>query len=297
MHAFACHDAVGDLRASLTTSRLSGEGTKKGRPMECRLDGQVAIVTGASSGLGYGCAEHMAAAGAAVVVNYHSQPDPAEALVAKIKAAGGRTIAVAADVSKEEEVAALFAKTLAAFGAVDIVVANSGMQKDAALTEMTLAEWRAVIDVNLTGQFLCAQAAVRQFLSQGRRDVSRALGKIICMSSVHEVIPWAGHVNYAASKGGVMMMMKTMAQEIAEKGIRVNAIAPGAIRTAINEKETEGEQANALLKLIPYGRIGVAEDVGKVAVWLASDQSDYVVGTTIFVDGGMALYPEFRGNG
>jgi len=265
--------------------------------MEIRLDGQIAIVTGASSGLGYACAEQLAAAGAAVVINYHAQQEPADELAGRIKSAGGRAITVGADVSKEADVAGLFAKTIEAFGAVDILIANSGMQKDAPLTAMTLDQWEAVLQVNLTGQFLCAQAAVRQFESQGVRPVSRARGKIICMSSVHQVIPWAGHVNYAASKGGIMMMMQTIAQEVAEKGIRVNAIAPGAIRTAINEAETEGEKGEALLKLIPYGRIGVAEDVGRVAVWLASDQSDYVVGTTIFVDGGMTLYPGFRGNG
>jgi glucose 1-dehydrogenase len=265
--------------------------------MDCRLDGQVAIVTGASSGLGYACAEQLAEAGAAVVINYHSQQEPAEGLAGRIRAKGGRAIAVGADVSREDEVARLFAETLQAFGALDVLVANSGMQKDAALTAMTLDQWEAVLKVNLTGQFLCAQAAVRQFEAQGERSVSRARGKIICMSSVHQVIPWAGHVNYAASKGGIMMMMQTIAQEVAGKGIRVNAIAPGAIRTAINESETEGEKGEALLTLIPYGRIGVAEDVAKAAVWLASDQSDYVVGTTIFVDGGMTLYPGFRGNG
>jgi glucose 1-dehydrogenase len=265
--------------------------------MECRVDGQVAIVTGASSGIGYGCAKALAEAGAAVTINYNSHAEPAEELAAKITKAGGRARAIGADVSKPEDVERLFAETLAAFGAVDIVVANSGMQKDAALVDMTIEDWRKVLDVNLTGQFLCAQAGVRQFLKQGDRDVSKARGKIICMSSVHEVIPWAGHVNYAASKGGIMLMMKTMAQEVAEHGIRVNSIAPGAIRTAINKEETEGDKAKALLKLIPYGRIGDAGDIGRAAVWLACDQSDYVTGTTLFVDGGMALYPEFRGNG
>jgi glucose 1-dehydrogenase len=218
-------------------------------------------------------------------------------LADEIKAAGGRAIAVGADVSREEDVAALFEACLREFGAVDILVANSGMQKDAPLTEMTLDDWNKVIAVNLTGQFLCARAAVRQFEKQGKRPQSRALGKIICMSSVHQVIPWAGHVNYASSKGGIMMMMQTMAQEVAERGIRVNAIAPGAIRTGINKEETEGDKAKALLKLIPYGRVGMPEDIGKAAVWLASDHADYVTGTTIFVDGGMTLYPEFRGNG
>jgi len=265
--------------------------------MDCRLDGQVALVTGASSGIGHACAEALAAAGAAVVINYHSHAEPAEALVRRIERGGGRAIAVGADVSKEDEVRRLFDKTLAAFGALDILVANSGMQKDAALTEMTLEAWKAVLDVNLTGQFLCAQAAVRQFERQGRRPHSRALGKIICMSSVHQQIPWAGHVNYAASKGGIMMMMQTMAQEVSEKGIRINAIAPGAIRTNINKEEMEGESAKQVLTLIPYGRIGEPEDVGRAAVWLASDQSDYVVGTTLFVDGGTSLYPSFRGNG
>lgn len=265
--------------------------------MECRLDEQVALVTGASSGIGYACAQEVARAGAAVVINYHSEQQPAEKLAGEIRAGGGRAIAVGADVAKEAEVEHLFQVTLQEFGGLDILVANSGMQKDAALTEMSLADWSKVIDVNLTGQFLCARAAVRQFEAQGKRPYSRALGKIICMSSVHQVIPWAGHVNYAASKGGIMMMMQTMAQEVAERGIRVNAIAPGAIRTAINKEETEGEKAQALLKLIPYGRIGVPEDIGRAAVWLASDQADYIVGTTLFVDGGMTLYPEFRGNG
>lgn len=261
------------------------------------LDGQVAIVTGASSGIGRGVARAMASVGAKVVVNFRSGQEPADALVSEIEAAGGEAVAIGADVSDPDDVDRLFRETVERFGAVDILVANSGLQKDASVLEMTLADWRKVIDVNLTGQFLCAQAALRRFEAQGDRGVSKARGKIVCMSSVHETIPWAGHVNYAASKGGVSMMMKTLAQETAERGVRVNAIAPGAIRTAINAEETEGDAAAKLLKLIPYGRIGVAEDVANAAVWLCSDLADYVVGATLFVDGGMALYPAFRDNG
>lgn len=262
--------------------------------MQISLEQQVAIVTGASSGIGAGVAKALAAAGAAVVVNYHSQAAPAEELVRQIIAEGGRAIAVGADVSNEQDVERLFAQTLDAFGFVDILVANSGLQKDAPTVDMTLADWNTVINVNLTGQFLCARAALRIFNRQGVRDgVSRAAGKIIHMSSVHQRIPWAGHVNYAASKGGVDLMMQTLAQEVSHQRIRINGIAPGAIRTAINRDAPEQE----LLKLIPYGRVGDVEDVANAVVFLASDASDYVVGTTLFIDGGMSLYPEFRGNG
>ncbi|MFJ3520853.1 glucose 1-dehydrogenase [Pseudomonas sp. NPDC090203] len=266
--------------------------------MQISLKGQVALVTGASSGLGAAAAKGLADSGAAVVVNFHSQAGPAEKLVDEIRAAGGQAIAVGADVSKEKEVEQLFEKTIEAFGRLDILLANSGLQQDAAVDQMTLEQWNTVINVNLTGQFLCARAALRQFATQEiRPDISRALGKIIHMSSVHQVIPWAGHVNYAASKGGVDLLMRSIAQEVGERRIRVNSIAPGAIRTAINTKATSGDAENKLLKLIPYGRVGEPEDVANAVVWLASDASDYIHGATLFIDGGMSLYPGFRDNG
>ena len=164
---------------------------------------------------------------------------------------------------------------------------------------MTLDQWNTVLAVNLTGQFLCAREAVREFNRRGViPEVSRSAGKIISMSSVHDIIPWAGHVNYAASKGGVMLLMKSMAQEVAPYRIRVNSIAPGAIRTPINEAAWSTPEAYAsLMKLVPYKRIGEPEDVGRAAVWLASDYSDYITGTSLFVDGGMTLYPGFEEGG
>jgi glucose 1-dehydrogenase len=203
------------------------------------------------------------------------------------------------DVSREEDVQRMFAGTISTYGTVDILVNNAGLQRDAPFEEMTLEQWNYVLDVNLTGQFLCAREAVREFLRRGIvPERSRSAGKIICMSSVHEVIPWGGHANYATSKGGIFMLMKTIAQEFAPRKIRVNSIGPGAIKTPINRKVWETPEAESrLLKLIPYDRIGVAEDVAAAAVWLASDESDYVTGTTLFVDGGMTLYPGFGTNG
>jgi len=264
-----------------------------------KLQGQIAIVTGGSSGIGAGVAKALAAEGATVVVNYSSSQDKAEQVLAGIKAAGGDGIIAKADVSREEDVIALFAQTISRYGTVDILINNSGLQSDAKFHEMTLEKWNHVIGVNLTGQFLCAREAIKEFLRRGIVPArSKAAGKIICMSSVHEVIPWAGHANYAASKGGVMMLMKTIAQEYAPQKIRVNSIGPGAIRTPINHAAWQTPEAyNQLLKLIPSKRIGEAEDIGKAAVWLASDDADYVNGTTLFVDGGMLLYPGFEDNG
>jgi glucose 1-dehydrogenase len=262
------------------------------------LKGQKALITGASSGIGEAVARCFAAAGAAVGVNYRSGAAAARKIIEEVRAAGAEAIPLEADVASEREVQAMFRTFLDAFGRIDILVANSGIQMDAPASEMTLEQWRRVIDVNLTGQFLCAREAIRCFSEQGASPCSRAAGKIVSMSSVHEVIPWAGHVNYAASKGGAMLMMKSLAQEVADKRIRVNAIAPGAIRTPINRAAWETPEAESkLLRLIPYGRIGEPEDVAEAALWLASDQSDYVIGATIFVDGGMTLYPAFREGG
>ncbi|MBA3961426.1 MAG: SDR family oxidoreductase [Chthoniobacterales bacterium] len=263
------------------------------------LQNQKALVTGASSGIGEACAKALAAAGAAVAVNYVSHRETADRVVADIRAGGGEAIAVHADVSDEGEVQAMFAEATKAFGTLDILVNNAGLQQDAAFEEMTLQQWQTVIGVNLTGQFLCAREAVREFLRRGVVPAtSSAAGKIICMSSVHEVIPWGGHVNYASSKGGVMQLMKSMAQELAPKKIRVNSVAPGAIRTPINRSAWDTPEAlAALLKLIPDQRIGEPEDIARTVVWLASDLSDYVTGATLFVDGGMTLYPGFATGG
>lgn len=262
------------------------------------LEGQAALVTGGDSGIGAAICRAFAAAGARVAINYHKDSNAAAALVREIEGAGGQAVALQADVAREADVLAMFERFLAAFGRVDIVVANAGIQIDAPVAEMTVGAWERVLGVNLTGQFLCAREAVRRFRGQPPFERSRARGKIVCMSSVHEVIPWAGHVNYAASKGGVMLMMKSLAQEVARERIRVNGIAPGAIRTPINHDAwADVEARERLLKLIPYGRIGEPEDVAKAAVWLASDESDYVTGTTLFVDGGMTLYPGFIDNG
>ena len=264
-----------------------------------RLKGAAALVTGASSGIGLGVAKRLAADGAAVAINYHSHAEPAEQLKADIEAAGGKAITVAGDVSKETDVATIFDATVAAFGRIDIVVANAGAQKDAAVADMTLDQWREVIDLDLTGQFLCCREAVRRFRTQDKAGRPfRAAGTIVSMSSVHDRIPWAGHINYASAKGGVRMLVQTLAQEVAADRIRVNAIAPGAIRTPINKKAWDTEEAlEKLLKLIPYGRIGEPEDVAAAVSWLASDEADYVTGTILYVDGGMTLYPGFIGNG
>ncbi|MEU2284938.1 SDR family oxidoreductase [Streptomyces sp. NPDC013178] len=263
------------------------------------LRGQKALVTGANSGIGKATAIGLGRAGADVVVNYVVGREEAEKVVEEITSFGVKAAAYEADVSNEDQVVAMTERMVEEFGTIDILVANAGLQRDASFTEMTLAQWQKVLDVNLTGQFLCAREATKEFLRRGVvPEVSCAAGKIICMSSVHQLIPWSGHVNYASSKGGVQMMMETLAQELAPKRIRVNAIAPGAIRTPINRDAWATPDAERdLLRLIPYGRVGDPADIAHAAVGLASDLMDYVVGTTLYVDGGMTLFPGFATGG
>ena len=263
------------------------------------LQGQKALVTGANSGIGKAVAIALGQAGADVVVNYNRDPDAAARVVDIIRSSGAQALAIQADVSLEAEVRAMFGQMLGELGTIDVLVNNAGLQQDASIDEMTLAQWNKVISVNLTGQFLCAREAIREFKRRGVvAEVSVSAGKIICMSSVHEVIPWSGHANYAASKGGVMLFMKSIAQEVAPYRIRVNSICPGAIRTPINTAAWETPEAySALMSLVPYRRIGEPEDIGRVAAFLASDQADYINGSSIFVDGGMTLYPGFATGG
>jgi glucose 1-dehydrogenase len=281
------------------TTPSAAETTAPPVTMPKLLTGQKALVTGANSGIGKAVAIALGQAGADVVVNYVDGDAAAAAVVEQIKNSGVKAYAHKADVSSEDDVAAMFKKMMQDFGTIDILVNNAGLQRDSAFPEMTLAQWNKVIGVNLTGQFLCAREAVREFLRRGVvASVSSAAGKIICMSSVHQEIPWGGHANYATSKGGIKLLMESLAQELAPQRIRVNAIAPGAIRTPINTSAWQTKEAYAaLMTLVPYGRIGEPEDIARAAVWLASDHSDYVVGTTIYVDGGMTLYPGFATGG
>jgi glucose 1-dehydrogenase len=263
------------------------------------LNGQPALVTGANSGIGRAVALGLAKAGADVAVNYVTDPTAAAEVAHEIEAMGRRAITLQADVSKEDDVERMFASVIAHFGTLHIAVNNAGLQRDAAIDEMTLEQWNTVIGVNLTGQFLCTRAATREFKRRGVvRSVSQAAGKLICMSSVHQEIPWAGHANYAASKGGIMLLMRSVAQELAPHFIRVNGIAPGAIRTPINTAAWNTPAAYAdLMTLVPYKRIGEPDDIAQAAIWLASDAADYVTGATLFVDGGMTLYPGFATGG
>jgi glucose 1-dehydrogenase len=269
-------------------------------PIHRVLVGQKALVTGASKGLGQAMAISFARAGADVLVNYSTDEAGARHTARVIEEHGGRAVIFKANVAKEDEVKMMFACMLENRGRLDICVPNAAIQLNAPVDEMSMDQWQGVIDVNLTGMFLCAREAIRVFKRQGiDRSISYACGKLIFISSVHDIIPWEGHANYAAAKGGLMLFMKSLAQEVAHLRIRVNSISPGAIRTPMNvEKLTSQEMyERVLLKLIPSKRIGEPDDVARTAVWLASDESDYLQGTTIYIDGGMTLYPGFIGAG
>ncbi len=263
------------------------------------LEGQPALVTGANSGIGRAVALGLARSGADVVVNYVTNPEQAQEVAHEIERIGRRAIAIKADVSKEDEVVAMFQQATSHFGTLHVVVSNAGLQRDSPYDQMTLEQWNTVIGVNLTGQFLCTREATREFKRRGVDDkVSVAAGKILCMSSVHQEIPWAGHANYAASKGGIMMLMRSIAQELAPHRIRVNSVAPGAIRTPINTEAWSTPAAYAdLMTLVPYKRIGEPDDIARAVAWLVSDAADYITGATLFVDGGMTLYPGFATGG
>ncbi len=263
-----------------------------------RLKDQPAVITGGATGIGKAIAIQFALEGAKVVVNY-LKGDPVDDVINKIREGGGDAIAVEADVSKEEEVKELFARAIEKYGTVHILVNNAGIQKDSGFLHMSLEDWQKVLDVNLTGQFLCAREAAKEFLRRGVvDDISVSAGKIIFMSSVHETIPWSGHVNYATSKGGISMLMRTVAQELAPQKIRANSLAPGAVKTPINKKVWDNpDSRNKLLSLIPDDRIGEPLDIARAAVWLASDESDYINGHSLYVDGGMTLYPGFATGG
>jgi glucose 1-dehydrogenase len=264
-----------------------------------KLQNQIVLVTGASSGIGRSIAITMAKAGAVVAINYNIDEKGALKTLDEIQKEDGTGLIIEADISKEDDVIAMFSQVIKKFGTIDILVNNAGIQKDSKFIEMSLKDWQEVINTNLTGQFLCAREAAKEFCRRGVvSDRSVAAGKIIFISSVHNIVPWAGHANYTTSKGGETMLMKTMAQELAPQKIRVNSIAPGAIKTDINKSVwTDPKQTKELLRLIPYQRIGEPEDVARLAVWLASDEADYITGTTIYVDGGMTLYPEFAHGG
>jgi glucose 1-dehydrogenase len=263
------------------------------------LEGQTAIVTGGSRGIGAAIVKELALRGANTVINYKSNREEALQVAREIEEMKGCCQVIQADISEAEDVEKLVDEAVNEFSFLDIMVTNAGIQRDESLLDMSLDQWEQVMAVNLTGQFLCSQQAAKIFTRQGiRKDVSRAAGKIVNMSSVHEEIPWAFHVNYAAAKGGVQMLMRSMAQELASSKIRVNGIAPGAIRTDINRDVwADPQKEKQLLELIPYGRIGDVGDVSSVVSWLCSDKADYITGATIYIDGGMSLYPGFIGGG
>lgn len=253
------------------------------------LEGRRAIVTGGSSGIGRSTALRLAQEGADVCVNHYSEHehDDAQAVVAGIQAAGRRGIAVQADVGAEDDVVRMVAQTVDAFGGVDLLVNNAGIEKQIPTLEMSAADWERVLRTNLTGAFLCLREA-------GRRMAADRGGVVVNMSSVHEFIPWPGFAHYCASKGGLKLLTQTTARELAPHGIRVVSVAPGAIITPINRFVLDDpEAAHAVVEEIPLGRMGQPDEIAAAVAWVASEQAAYVTGTTLVVDGGMSLYPKF----
>ncbi len=259
--------------------------------MEGRLRGRVALVTGASGGIGWATAIRLGREGAAVGVNYRSDGEAAGEVVREITEAGGRAIAVGGDVSGEDDVVAMVRAVVEEFGRLDVLVNNAGIETERPFLEMSLEDWEKVVAVNLTGAFLTCREAIKVMVEKGG-------GVVVNMSSVHQRIPWPRFAHYAATKGGLKMLTETLALEFAGRGVRVNAVAPGAISTPINqEKLDDPEQRAAVEKLVPWGRWGKPEEVAACVAFLASDEASYVTGATLFVDGGMALYPSFEGGG
>jgi glucose 1-dehydrogenase len=258
-------------------------------PADARLlDGRRALVTGGDSGIGQGVCFELAAHGAAVAINYVGAPEEAQRMAEEIERAGGRALAVKMDVSSEPDVQRAFAQAKEAFGGIDLLVNNAGLEHPYLLLDMPLEAWQQVIGVNLTGAFLCAREAARNM-----RD-SSCKGTIVNISSVHEQIPWEQFSHYCASKGGMKMFMQSIAKELAPLGIRVVNVAPGAVDTPINKGVlANAEQSAAVLAEIPLGRWGHVQDIARAVAWLASEQASYVTGSTLFVDGGMTAYPRF----
>jgi glucose 1-dehydrogenase len=258
-------------------------------PPDARLlEGRRALVTGATSGIGQGTAFELAAHGAAVAINHRGKVDDARAMVAAIEAAGGRAVPVEMDIAVEADVHRGFAEAREAFGGLDLLVNNAGVEKPFELVEMPLEQWDKVVSVNLTGAFLCTREAARIM----RADETQ--GAIVMISSVHEVIPWEQFSHYCASKGGMKLFAQSVAKELAPHGIRVVSVAPGAIATPINDEVLDDPEERGKVEAeIPLGRWGEVSDVAQAVAWVASDQAHYVVGATLFVDGGMTLYPNF----
>jgi glucose 1-dehydrogenase len=258
-------------------------------PPDARLlEGRRALVTGATTGIGQGTAFELAAHGAAVAINHRGRVDDGRAMVAAIEAAGGRAVPVEMDITIEADVQRGFAEAREAFGGLDLLVNNAGVEKPFELVDMPLEEWERVISVNLTGTFLCTREAARIM----RADDAK--GAIVMISSVHEVIPWEQFGHYCASKGGMKLFAQSIAKELAPHGIRVVSVDPGAVATPINQKVLDDpEERRKVEAEIPLGRWGEVSDVARTVAWVASDQAQYVVGATIFVDGGMTLYPNF----